>query len=56
MGKAPGGDHTSVNAARRSACATIAVEMFVIDHVEKTVRERAGVSLVREVRIVGDAA
>lgn len=28
----------------------------VIDHVEATVRERTGVSLVREVRIVGDGA
>jgi UDP-N-acetylmuramate dehydrogenase len=28
----------------------------LIDHVEATVRERTGVSLVREVRIVGDAA
>jgi UDP-N-acetylmuramate dehydrogenase len=28
----------------------------VIDHVEATVRDKTGVSLVREVRIVGDAA
>jgi UDP-N-acetylmuramate dehydrogenase len=28
----------------------------VIDHVEKTVRDKTGVALVREVRIVGDAA
>jgi UDP-N-acetylmuramate dehydrogenase len=27
----------------------------VIVHVERTVREKAGIALVREVRIVGDA-